>query len=863
MERFPYPSSGLDHLDEMFGRFQYGDNVVWQVDDIAHYKQLVIPYVERAIREHRKMIYIRFAQHDPLLEPQLGLTIIELDADTGFENFSTQVHTIISQYGKGAFYVFDSLSDLLTAWATDLMVGNFFMVTCPYLYELDTIAYFALLRDYHSYQTVARIRGTTQLLSDVYYLEDAVYIHPLKVWNRYSPTLYLPHRDEGTKMTPVTNSVDAARLFSYISDRARTQTRRKLDYWDQLFLQAEELLTQPSSEQEKKQVVDKLCRLILCREDRMLDLVEAHLTLQDLLDVKARLIGTGFIGGKAVGMLLSRKILMEDASFDWRSRMETHDSFYIGSDIFHTYIVQNGLWKLRMEQKTPEGYFVRAEELAQGLLKGKFPPAIREQFQEMIEYFGQSPIIIRSSSLLEDNFGNAFAGKYESLFLVNQGDPEDRYEQFENAVRTIYASTMSEDALTYRRQRGLDQMDEQMALLVQRVSGSHHSPYFFPDVAGVGVSYNTFVWNQSLDPKAGMLRMVAGLGTRAVDRPDDDYPRLVALDQPQLRPQSCMDNIRQFSQHAMDVLNIKDNKLEAISLNQYLAQNPDWKTDLFAVEDEQAELRMKQLGIEGRPLWVMTFDCLLTETDFVPLMRRLLDTLERIYEYPVDIEFTLNFSANCPPQLNLLQCRPLQTRGLGSKVQIPQSLASEHILFQTQGGFMGGSIAETIDRIIFVDPAAYLQLPEQGKCNVARLIGKINRQFCDRKKSVTLLMGPGRWGTSTPSLGVPVRFSEISQMSMLCEISYPGGNLMPELSYGSHFFQDLVEEEIFYMALFCEKTGVMFQKELLQKHKNQLLRYLPDAQKYTDAISVYDIKKQKLILMADVLSQQLVCFFKS
>jgi hypothetical protein len=85
---------------------------------------------------------------------------------------------------------------------------------------------------------------------------------------------------------------------------------------------------------------------------------------------------------------------------------------------------------------------------------------------------------------------------------------------------------------------------------------------------------------------------------------------------------------------------------------------------------------------------------------------------------------------------------------------------------------------------------------------------------------------------------------------------------MPELSYGSHFFQDLVEEDIFYAALFCEKKGVLFQKELLGKHKNQLLQYIPDAQKFTDAMAVYDIKKNKLMLMADVLSQQLICFFK-
>jgi hypothetical protein len=420
---------------------------------------------------------------------------------------------------------------------------------------------------------------------------------------------------------------------------------------------------------------------------------------------------------------------------------------------------------------------------------------------------------------------------------------------------------MNEDALTYRLQRGLDQMDEQMSLLVQRVSGTYHGTYFFPDAAGVGVSYNTFVWNKDLDPKAGMLRLVAGLGTRAVDRCDDDYPRLVALDHPLQRPQAGTDDIRQFSQHSMDALNVGDNKMEVIPIRQYLSQKPDWDVRLFAEEDEEAAKRMKQLGMAGEPLWIMTFDRLLTETDFVPLMRRLLTSLERIYEYPVDIEFTLNFPPDMPSQLNLLQCRPLQTRGLGTKVKIPKSLPAEQLLFKTSGGFMGGCISQTVDRIVFVDPSGYLALNEQGKHDVARLIGKINRQFCNRKLGTTVLMGPGRWGTSTPSLGVPVRFSEISQMSVLCEISYPGGNLMPELSYGSHFFQDLVEEEIFYVALFCEKKDVMFNRDLLKDREN-LLWHLPEAQKYNEVVYIYDVRGLNLMLMADVLTQNLVCFFK-
>ena len=195
--------------------------------------------------------------------------------------------------------------------------------------------------------------------------------------------------------------------------------------------------------------------------------------------------------------------LRKDPATDWSEHLELHDSFYIGSDVFYSYIVQNGWWRTLMTHKTKKGYFASAQELKSKMLKGVFPDEVRERFQLMLEYFGQSPIIVRSSSLLEDAFGNAFAGKYESYFCANQGTPEERYENFEEAVRKIFASTMNEDALTYRLQRGLDQQDEQMALLVQRVSGSYRKQYFFPELAGVGLSYNTFVWQKGHGPQGG------------------------------------------------------------------------------------------------------------------------------------------------------------------------------------------------------------------------------------------------------------------------------------------------------------------------------------------------------------------------
>ncbi|RPI95286.1 MAG: phosphoenolpyruvate synthase, partial [Spirochaetales bacterium] len=219
-------STGIPSLDGVLNNLRIGDNVVWQVDEISDYFQFAIPYVQNALGEGRRVVYMRFAQHDPILQVGQYNEIYTLDSFSGFESFSTEVHSIIKNEGEEVYYVFDCLSDLQSAWATDLMIGNFFMVTCPYLFELNTIAYFAILRNSLSFKTIARIRETTQVLIDVYNSEGSYYIHPLKVWNRYAPTMFFPHLKKNDRLMPVTNSVDAARLIQHVQQKGAGGTRR-------------------------------------------------------------------------------------------------------------------------------------------------------------------------------------------------------------------------------------------------------------------------------------------------------------------------------------------------------------------------------------------------------------------------------------------------------------------------------------------------------------------------------------------------------------------------------------------------------------------------------------------------------------
>lgn len=855
-------STGMPNFDQVIDSLRLGDNVVWQVDDIEDYIIFTELFVRQALKDKRSIIYMRFGKHRPVVPADAGITVYDLVPDSGFESFATQVYNIITKEGRYAFYVFDCLTELLEHWCSDLMLGNFFKITCPYLFDLDTVAYFAIIRSRHSFGSIARIRETTQLLIDLKRVPPHLYIHPLKVWERYSPTMFLPHKYAGGTFESITSSVDAAVLFN---PRLPQQlSSGNIDYWDKLFISAEELLSLPVGSPERVGMFGRLIHLLIGRDPKIIDLAHRFLTLEDIIKIKNRQIGTGYIGGKSVGMILARNILTQDSDYDYSSSFEPHDSFYLGSDIFYTYLVQNGWWHLRMDQITPEHYFSKAPELKEKLLKGTFPLAVRERFLEMLEYFGQSPIIVRSSSLLEDNFGNAFAGKYESVFCVNQGSPEERYTQFENAVRTVYASTMDENALNYRVKRNLSGKDEQMALLVQRVSGDYHGRYFFPALAGVGNSSNLYVWDKQIDSRAGMLRLVFGLGTRAVDRVSRDYPRIVSLDKPLLWPVSAEDMPR-FSQHDADVLDLIDNTLCTAAFSDLAAEISKQDVELFAEMDFQLMDRMREKGLHGNVPYILTFRKLLSSTKFPEYMRNVLSCLEKNYNYPVDIEYTVNFSEDGTFHVNLLQCRPLQTKGLGQEVAFPVSPSPEETLFSVTGDFMGGNLRLQVDIILYVDPVSYSSLNERGKYEIARVIGRLNRMF-DRGTVSVLLIAPGRIGTTSPSMGIPVTFSEISNMSVLCELEFATANLMPELSYGSHFFQDLVESDIFYVGLYPEKESNFYNQDWILNQTNHLPEYLPDYHpENPDAAQTIKVISCKsgscgfMQLYADVVTQKCIC----
>lgn len=841
-------STGLPGLDGVIDMLQLGDNVVWQVGSLPDYKSVVDPFVAQTKKDGYRLVYMRFGLHQSILDDSKVDRVYYLNPDGGFESFATKVHQIIEEEGEEVFYVFDCLSDLLEYWYSDLMIGNFFRVTCPFLFSLKTVSYFALIEGTHTNNTIARIRETTQLLLDLHYANGKTYVHPLKVSERYSPAMFFPHLIQEAEAISITASSEAAMLFS-----GRWRTQQPRDYWEITLEGARRALAGGMREQE--QAKSLLISLIIGREAEIVNLAQRYFSLADLLKIASREIGTGFIGGKSVGFLLARRILEEDACPELQALIEPHDSFYIGSDVFYTYIVQNELWNTRMSQKTPEGYFSYGEELREKMLRGVFPETVREQFEQMLEYFGQSPIIVRSSSLQEDGYGNAFAGKYESVFCANQGSPEERYEAFEQALRVVYASVMNDDALLYRKERGLMEEDEQMAVLVQRVSGDHYGDLFFPHIGGVANSVNFYLWEPDMDPHAGMMRLVFGLGTRAVDRVSGDYARIAALDRPDSAPLVSYGEEARFSQHYADVLNLRNNSLESIALLEMDLQNIGTDKQLFFSPDQVFIARMREAGRDIlRTPHIADFRILLGQTGFPRMIQELLSRLEQAYRYPVDVEFAANFNNSGEPRINIVQCRPLQTRGLETVSESPAP-RSDQILFQASGNFMGGNLYSQIDYVISINPEEYLVLAEQERYLVARLVGSLNQELKEKK---VLLVGPGRWGTTTSSLGVPVHFTELSHMLGICEVAYE--DMTPELSFGSHFFQDLVESNIVYVALYNDES-TLYNPAVLDACKVYDREVAEDYRAIKQAVRV--VETPGLCLYLDVSTQLALCCFTS
>ena len=621
--------------------------------------------------------------------------------------------------------------------------------------------------------------------------------------------------------------------------------------WDLLFAEGERFESLPPEDRAKvqhhlREIIVVLIKAMISDQLDFVGMAKEVFTVADLKDIRARRIGRGKIGGKAAGMLLAWKLIQhageECCGFD-PSIITIPDSYYVATDAFYETHEYNDFHPIMNQKyKTREEIVADYPSIYARYRSAHLPPDIKERLAALLDRIGLTPLIFRSSSLLEDSFATSFAGKYASFFLPNQGTPEENLAAAEDAILRIYASTLSPNALIYRQRRGLVDFDERMAVLIQKVEGQRFGRYFFPMISGVGFSRNPFRWSHKIRREDGLLRLVCGLGTRAVDRGGSDYPRMIALSHPHLRPETRIQQLRHYSQHLIDVLDIEDNTFKTLPISQVIdGEFPALR--LVAALDTGQHLQpfiSKPSGIDPAQV-VFTFDPLANDKTFTSTMHHLLAFLQSRYERPIDIEYTVEVTQTWPSteyHLSLLQCRPLSEYEVEGRSVVPKNVPAGDRLFSSHRQIPEG-VVERVRYIVYVDPKAYHGIMNaQRRLQVGRVIGRLNERL---KDDVFVLMGPGRWGTSDIQLGVQVGYADIYNSRALIEIAYTDGSAAPEMAYGTHFFQDLVEARIFPLALFPDDPDVVFNWEFFENAPNVLPDLLPDDADMADAVTVIDV----------------------
>ncbi len=606
-----------------------------------------------------------------------------------------------------------------------------------------------------------------------------------------------------------------------------------------------------------------IIRTLISDQLGYLDVAKEWFTVADLIEIRRRKVGTGRIGGKAAGMLLALRILQNIGDPEIMDCLKAPESFFIGSDVFYTFMTINNLvhWN-DQKYKTEDEMRTDFPEIVRDFEAGQFPPDILDKFRDLLDTVGKQPLIVRSSSLLEDNFGTSFAGKYDSVFCPNQGTPAQNLRELTRAIIRVYSSTTNPGALLYRRSKKLQDYDERMAVLIQVVEGERYGKYFFPQCAGVAFSRNLYRWAPQIRREDGFVRLVWGMGTRAVDRVGNDYPRLVALSHPMLRPTTEPKMMRRYSQQYVDLIDLEANEFKTLAIHEVLDENyPPLRYFAQLYRDGYFESLRSALLDTGPQDLVLTFEDLLRRTSFAEKMKHIVRTLEVHYRTPVDLEFTMQIlnPEQVKPQMciTLLQCRPQSSLLPTAVVSLPVNLVHEDIVFSTRFVVPEGLISQ-VDYVVYVPPKGYFALETlELRSQLVRAMARLNAAM---EKERFIIIGPGRWGSSNTDLGVSVNYGDIYHTKALVELAGQGVGEVPEPSLGTHFFQDLLESQIYPLAIYLDDPASIFNKVFFDDTPNRVQEFIEIDARLLPALKVVRVADFRpgghlRIVMSDEKSQ--------
>lgn len=513
-------------------------------------------------------------------------------------------------------------------------------------------------------------------------------------------------------------------------------------------------------------------------------------------------VGEGSLGGKARGLAFLNHLLTVQAE-DGRLaglRVCLPQTFVLTTDIFDAFLQENRLMPAELLELSDAEILARFE-------RATLNPGVRRSLEVMLENLA-GPLAVRSSSLLEDDMLHPLAGIYETVMIPNNDpDPGARRLDLERAVRRVFASTFLRNSRAYLTQFGSRPEEEKMAVIVQSLVGQRFGGRFYPHLSGVAQSYNYYPL-PPLKSEDGVVLLALGLGRTVVEGGDclRFCPRYPAMLPQFATPQQTLEHAQQ-SFYALDLgrsrvepaLELKD----AVVRYDLDAALEDGTLPLLASRYD-AENDVIQEGLGGDGPWVLTFHNLLKHgsVPLAPALTRLIELTARGLGTPVELEFACDLGdvgrrlpAGAPrrePVLYALQVRPFMAREMVKELS-GRPLSVARVVCRSRRALGYGR--RQLGDVVYVKPAAFQ--PAHSP-RIAREVAQLNERLLAEKRSYVLI-GPGRWGSSDPWLGIPVQWADISGAQIIVEASPEGYNIDP--SQGTHFFHNLTSMRLGYLTI--------------------------------------------------------------
>lgn len=540
----------------------------------------------------------------------------------------------------------------------------------------------------------------------------------------------------------------------------------------------------------KSNVLEKLIRRLITENPVAIKKASEFLTLryfEAILDQMPDTLSEGKIGGKSLGMLLAyaaleqdtpdfdKKFLAERSGWDRRDidlkdgSFEENNSTFIGTYVFNE-LLTSGANPGLAEATSLKDYYkgdLPAEkvhaQIAEAMRVAVFPPHLERQFKLLFRKLHGRPIIVRSSSELEDRLGASFAGQYDSVELGNSGDFEEDFKKFKTAILQVYASVFTPMVMDYRRRMGLLQDEEEMGVLIQELNGAEKGGYFYPDLSIVAMSYAT----QSIgfNAERGAMRVAAGLGRAVVDRGEGRY---TMFDKPTATYEG------QKPQAMVSVLRLADGNVVELQGEEMTA---DFKVCSVGVSQANETRRG------------LTFKCVTENKQLVRRIEYIVQKLKHQLGYEVDCEFTAQYDRTTYSwRIRLVQCRPQNIPENLVPSRAPGEVPDSHRLVEWEGAVNGTSL-KNVSKILYIDPAIFDDCTgQQRRAWVRAYVSAINKQM---KKRDYLIVAPRSWGSKDEASGLQVDFHEFSNAAGILEV---GGSP----TFGTHFLQVLFDAHIAY-----------------------------------------------------------------